>query len=411
MNNNHHSIKDNFNAQELDEVSINLPKHYKGNDIYEELTIEVPDDTSILTTDSPELRLVSYFFESVTCGDKGIEQLLYEIIGCSISKVAKLSKAFILKGEARNGKSKVFRIVESLVSEDKVSHEHLENLSGSKAGSKSTVNRLKDCCVNISEDQKNVKYVNTSLLTRIISGEPISIQQKGTEGYDFTPYSTLLFSTNEVIDFKEVDLYITDRFLVVPFNATFTDSNNNRNIHIGEQLCETKALQIIVLKSMAAFNEVLKRGKFTIPPSVEQATIDYFLECNIVAQFCEAYPIKSFISKSSYYNLFRKWCTSNNKEPINNSLFGKRVLALNYRSGRFTFGGKRDFYYLAPSFNNLETRDVYNNYITHNGISEETATKYNEAELMETFGVQTFDNYLCDCLCNKDNIQESKSNN
>ena len=49
------------------------------------------------------------------------------------------------------------------------SHEHLENLSGSRLGSKSTVKNLKGCTANISEDQTQPRFVNTSLITRIIS--------------------------------------------------------------------------------------------------------------------------------------------------------------------------------------------------------------------------------------------------
>lgn len=60
--------------------------------------LSVPyNDTSILETNSIELELVDYFFDSIAVGDKGIENLLYEMIGYSLAKTAKLGKAFILK--------------------------------------------------------------------------------------------------------------------------------------------------------------------------------------------------------------------------------------------------------------------------------------------------------------------------
>ena len=55
----------------------------------------------------------------------------------------------------------------------------------------------------------------------------------------------MLFSVNEVIDFKETGLYITDRFWVVPFEATFIDGDNSRDINIIEKLTTPRALQII----------------------------------------------------------------------------------------------------------------------------------------------------------------------
>ena len=65
--------------------------------------LSVPyDDLSVLLEDSPELQLVNTFFNAITCSDKGIENLLYEVIGYSLFKTAKLNKSFIFKGNGRN---------------------------------------------------------------------------------------------------------------------------------------------------------------------------------------------------------------------------------------------------------------------------------------------------------------------
>jgi putative DNA primase/helicase len=111
----------------------------------------------------------------------------------------------------------------------------------------------------------------------------------------------MLFSVNEVINFKETGLHITDRFVVIPFNATFTDNNNNRDIDMGSKLCKPLPLQIIATKSINAFIKVLKDGKFTIPPIVEEETNKYFMECNNAVEFCNLFPIKKFIGKTRYY--------------------------------------------------------------------------------------------------------------
>ena len=203
-------------------------------------------DHNITITDSNELRDVNNFFSTITCGNKEIENLLYEVIGCSLTMgvATKLCKAFIFFGKGRNGKSKLFRVISSLLEPGQCSYEHLENLCGTKAGGKTTVNHLLNKCVNIAEDQKQPKYVNTSLITRIISGEPIAV------GKDpITPCCTMLFSANDVIDFHETGLHVTDRICVIPFNATFTDSNNNRDINIEDKLCQEEALRIIATKS------------------------------------------------------------------------------------------------------------------------------------------------------------------
>ncbi len=383
--------------------------------------LSVPyNDTEVLTTSSKELVLVDQFFDNITCSNKEIETLLYEVIGYSLCKTAKLRKAFIFKGKGANGKSKILRICENLLGTkqcsnentfetkqfSQCSHEHLENLSGSKAGSKSTVGSLKGCTVNIAEDQKQPKYINTSIITRLISGEPISYELKNKEQDVLVPYATLLFSVNEVIDFKETGIFITDRFVVIPFNATFTDDNNNRDINIGDKLCEPKALQIIATRAIQAFSKVLENGKFTIPTIVEEATKEYFMECNNVVEFCNSVPIKEFIVKAKYYEEYRNWCKLNNREAVSNSKFGKEVLALGYRTERYQFGTKRDTYYASPDFNS-DSRDVYNEYLRENGITEETAKKYSDKEMKEIFNAISFSEYLCKNLYKVDEVKDN----
>lgn len=381
------SNNNDFTSTNTDNVFTNLSVPY--------------DDLEVLTTSSKELGLVDYYFDSVCCHDKEIETLLYEVIGYSLSRTAKLNKAFIFFGKGRNGKSLQFRIIEELLKQKQTlntkklslcSHEHLEQLSGCKAGGKSTVKALSGCTVNIAEDQKQPKYINTSLITRIISGEPISLGQKGDKREELIPKVTMLFSVNEVIDFKETGLFITDRFIVIPFRNTFTDDNNNRDINIGEELCKPLALQIIATRAVQAFKKVLENGRFTIPDVVAEATRNYFMECNNVSEFCNLYPIREIITKSKYYDEYCEWCKYNNKEAVSNSIFGKEVLNLEYRAERYSFGNKRETYYASLDFNNTDSRNLYEEYLkikdTNNTIS-------------------SFSNYLWKRLDNKANEIEN----
>ncbi len=325
--------------------------------------LKVPyDDLSILLQNSPELDFVNEFFSDITCQDKGIEKLLYKVIGYSFFRTAKLNKAIILKGFGRNGKSKIFRIIEAILGNN-CSHEHLEGLVGNKSANKTTIKALRLATCNISEDQKNVKYINTGILTRLISGEPISLEDRERNVY-LTSYATLLFSVNEVINFKELGLHITDRFIVIPFNATFTDKTANRDINIESKLCgNNKVLQIIATRAIFAFCIVLQNGKFTIPANVEAETKRYFMECDNVFEFCNLFPIETFISKSRYYQEYYIWCEETNNNLLDKGPFGKRVLSLNYRSERYSFKGTRNTYYVNPAFTNDRVIGVYQAFV------------------------------------------------
>lgn len=226
-----------FNLQNLDEVSINLNKRKA---LYLGFKSEYIDyDESILTTDSEELRKVNAFFSGISGGNRGIEELLYEWLGYTATRL-RLGKAIIFWGSGRNGKSTLCRIQEALLRDNAVSHENLEALSGSKAGGKSTVKRLEHCYVNISEDQRNLKYCNTSLLCRLISGEPISVGKKADERYDIRPFVKLVLTVNEVVDLHSSELYMKDRFMIIPFRSVFTDENPHKRVNMENLLRQPK---------------------------------------------------------------------------------------------------------------------------------------------------------------------------
>ena len=356
--------------------------------------LQVPyNNYGVLTTPSDELDIVNYYFSSICCQNKELEKLLYECVGSCLCKSAKLQKAFIFKGEGRNGKGVLVKIIEKLLGEKQCSHERLEQLSGSRLGSKSTIKALMGCTANIVPDQGQPRYVNTSLIKQIIAGDTISVEQKREGKIEFEPYATMIFLVNDVIDFKETGLAIKDRFIVIPFNAVFTDENNNRNVNIGEELCKPLALQIIATRAIQAFSEVLKNGKFTIPSSVEEETKRYFLDCNSTEEFCELYPIKEIIIKSKYYDEYRKWCNRNNKEAVSNAIFGKRVLALGYRPERYSFGNNRHTYYASPSFSNCDSQDIYNRYLVKCCLEEEQEKRTTEIQLNQA-DKYSFSQYL-----------------
>lgn len=215
-------------------------------------------------------------------------------------------------------------------------------------------------------------------------------------------------SVNEVINFREIGLHITDRVIVIPFLATFTDDRGNCDINIGEKLCKPEALKIIVTRSVQAFEKVLENGKFTIPPIVEQETKRYFMECNSALEFISLFPIKTIIVKSLYYNTYRKWCNKNNREAVSDAQFGKQVLALGYRPEKYLIGGKRETYYASKDFDNSERKNIYDEYLQWNCITRETDKIYDDKYKRENLN-GTFEDYLCKQLNEEEKTEDEQT--
>lgn len=305
----------------------------------------------------------------------------------------------------------MFRIIEALLKTEnsinaenpfeQCAHEHLENLCGTRAGRKNTLKQLDEVTVNFFEDQHNPSHIDNSIITRLISGEPISIQQKGDDNFVLIPYATLLFSVNEVIDFKEFGDQIFQRVVVIPFDATFIDTDIDKNkdttthfkrdIEIVDKLRKPKVLQIIATRAIQAFDKVLQNGKFTIPDIVQKETDKYFRECNSALDFCNLYPIDNFIGKSQYYVEYSTWCKENNIQPLGNSGFGKVVISFGYRSIRRSFDKKRNTYYVNPKF---DTEKCYEFYYSFKKSKELKIPNYQMTNYIINTTNMSFEEYL-----------------
>lgn len=215
----------------------------------------------------------------------------------------------------------------------------------------------------------------------------------------------MLFSVNEVVDFKETGISMTDRLIIVPFNATFTDEEGNRDINIVEKLCQPLPLQIIATRAIFEFCKVLENGKFTIPQSVQAETEKYFMECNNALKFCKLYPIDNFIVKRQYYFEYKTWCEENNIQPVGDSQFGKVVISFGYKSDKRSFKGKKYTLYVNPEFDTEKCYSFYRafeqnkelSFITRNMTFEEYLGKLiflkelNELERVEIEKLKKFE--------------------
>ena len=221
--------------------------------------------------------------------------------------------------------------------------------------------------VNISEDQKQPKSLDISLIQKIISGDTISVPQKDGQKFTFRPYTTMLISLNDVVDFKDRSAALVDRLAVIPFNKTFI-AGANCDIHIEDRLCEGTCLQIIAIMAIQAFSKALQNGTFTIPPSVIEATNAYFMECNSASEFCSLYPIRTFVGKAEYRERCRLWCEDNDRIFIGKENFGKYVSSQGYRlEERYSFASvKHRNWYVAPNFVSSAKDRMYQEYHDNN---------------------------------------------
>lgn len=311
-------------------------------------------NTDVLTANNSSVQLVDKFFNDISCGDAKLKGLLFEILGYCMLRTAKYHRAFILKGNANNGKSDYVHIIHSLLGKC-CTHQDLTQLS-----TLSNLKKLYQCTANIIDDVTEVSRVDFARLHSIITGGNIATKSTGDEEFSFAPYTTLVFATTHNLDFSGCNDETIRRFKVVPFATKFDSDTVDRNMT--ENITSPACLNIIATMAIQAVSKLGKEWLF--PDIVEATTNSFFFQGNPVLAFVKTHPIKSIISKFDYYQQFAIWCSNNLIEcNISNAQFGTRVLDLTgYVPDAHSIDGYRDTFYQAPNFNFKKLRQQYEDY-------------------------------------------------
>lgn len=153
----------------------------------------------------------------LACGDVGIRLLLEEVIGYCFYTRNELGKAFMLTGDGSNGKSTFLTMIKTIIGLDNIASLDLKEL-GERFKNSQLVGKL----VNIGDDIGEEFIIDTSIFKKLVTGERMTVEQKGKDPYQFNNYSKLLFSANKIPRMKDSTGAVKRRLVIIPFDAKFS---------------------------------------------------------------------------------------------------------------------------------------------------------------------------------------------
>ena len=300
--------------------------------------------------------IVDKFFNEICCNNHEIVILLYCIIGYACSATNKFHKTFVFYGKGGNGKGTFFDLVKEIVGAP-ASSMSLKQLSNDKFAPAFLLGKT----VNICDDERITNKIDTEIIKSLLAEGWVNGQLKYGHPFDFKPVATFLIGTNFNINIDDTTNAIERRFVIIPMNAKFSESKNNLNVNIFEELKSRENLEYIVYKAMQQFSQVLRLGKFPIPKIVEDETARQLLENNNIKQFVIDNPFKRELPLA-VYEKYKEYCNNNNLEPVSNKVFGDIIKNtefndIKYQKKKLTDPetGKQKYYYVSSDYNVKET--------------------------------------------------------
>lgn len=301
------------------------------NGIYNIETGELQDfNPGVVITNKIDFDFVENAYSEITdktlnklaCNDESVRSLLEEAIGYCFFRRNELRKMFILTGDKQNGKSTFLSMIECLLGRSNTSALDLKEL-----GDRFKTAQLSGKLANIGDDIGDEFIANAAVLKKLASGNPVTVEEKGKDPYEFANYSKLLFSANNIPRIKDKSGAVQSRLIIIPFDATFSPDDEDFDPYIKDKLTTDESMQYLIRLGIAGLKRILRNREFTKSEKVEKSLVEYEQNNNPVLLFFNEIDETMVENESTrkVYMKYTEFCIANSFTPMSNIEFSKQV--------------------------------------------------------------------------------------
>ena len=262
--------------------------------------------------------------------DKERQMVLAEYMGYVFikhgSNTLKEEKALILYGTGANGKSVFFEIVNAMLGAENVSSYSLQSLTNSNGYFRA---KLATILVNYASEING--NLEASIFKQLVSGEPVEARLPYGEPFILKQYAKLIFNCNELPkDVEHTNAYFR-RFLIIPFDVTIPEHEQDKNLHTKIIENELSGVFNWVLEGL---NRLLTQRRFSYCQAAQKALEQFKIESNSVQMFMNEHEFKSSSTNhrliKELYLDYKAFCIDDGMSPFKKTNFIKQLKALGY---------------------------------------------------------------------------------
>ncbi len=338
------SITENTVTNDADWIAFENGIYNIKEDVFTGFTPDIIITNKIHWNYNPQAysELMDDVLNRVSCNDPQVRGLLEEMIGYCFYRKNELRKAFILTGDGSNGKSTLLAVVQSLLGDENISSLDLKEL-GDRFKTAEMVGKL----ANIGDDIGDEFIANPAIFKKLVTGERVSVERKGSDPFEFNNYSKLIFSANDIPRIKDKTGAVLDRLVIVPFNAKFTVEKSGYKQNIRSDLVgHADVMEYLIQIGIVGLKRILENQKFTDSEKVQEELDDYRNRNNPILGFIHECEDEDFQIENEptnkVYKRYQEYCLANSLQPMSNIEFSKQVnRILNMRVENKTIKNKK----------------------------------------------------------------------
>lgn len=245
--------------------------------------------------------------------------LLQQFFGYCLLRDCRYHKALFLYGTGANGKSTVLDVLQAMVGRENTSSLSLADLT-----QRFKAQFLRDKLVNMATETNTRDPLATELLKAIISGDPITAEQKYGEQFQFRPFAKFITAMNDAPVIPDKSYGFGRRIIVLTFEKRFTDEEIKPRM--ADFLIEE--IEGIFNWAVDGLKILLKNDGFLIQEAVGKATSDFMETLNplliFVNEMCEVHDAVS-VPTMELWECYAEWCADGKNRPLGRNRFLDQV--------------------------------------------------------------------------------------
>ena len=269
------------------------------------------------------------FLNQVSCGDLTVRANLEEVIGLCMYRSNEIGVCVVLLGGGSNGKSVFLAAVRHAIGIENVS-----SLDLSLIGRRFQTGLLLGKLANIGDDIANGRISGESLsvFKKVVTGERVFSDVKGSVGFEFEPYCKLIFSANEMPSLGDSSDGVMRRLFPIPFDAVFNRSDEGFDPRMKEKVTSEQAARYLCMLGVKGLRRVLQQHGMTSNARSVVMTEEIKIDSDPVIQWVQAEGIEaeSLIGRPTrdVHAEYVQWCSETCSETYALRKFTGRMNAL-----------------------------------------------------------------------------------
>lgn len=262
---------------------------------------------------------------AVTAGDE-VVRLLQEYAGYALTTRTEHEMALWLYGERGAGRSTFIEGLMAMLGEGRWGKLSLSNIM-----SRFGLAGIEGKTLLVATEQPADYVRSTDRLIEIISGEPVWLERKGKDGYEYRPVAKLVWAMNRLPRIHDAASGLFRCVVVVEFPRVPEDERDPQ-LKASIQ-AEGGGILTWALEGLVRLNE---RGRFAVPEYVKEAISQFQAASDVEARFveeCCAVGEGHRVRPAHLYAAYRQWCALNGHQPKSATAVASDWARLGFRKG------------------------------------------------------------------------------